>query len=126
LSIEDWHNIKAEQNAHNEILAFLMMVVGVNLLVGGLIVTVITVGEPIFNPFNISPTVSYSSSLGLILTFAGFTVIAAGFILVINYDRSRTWHLREVEKAAMLKSRKINVRSAQEMYTELVKEEKTD
>ena len=126
MSIEDWHNTKAEQNAHNEILAFLMLVVGVNLLIGGLIVTVITVGEPILNPFSISQTTSYSSILGLILTFAGFSVIAAGFILVVNYDRNRTWHLNEVQKAAMLKNRRITVKSAHEMFDQLVEEEKTN
>jgi hypothetical protein len=126
LSIEDWHNTKAEQNAHNEILAFLLMVVGVNLLVGGLIVTVITVGEPILNPFNISPTIGYSPILGLILTVAGFSVIAAGFILVINYDRNRSWHLNEVQKAAMLKNRRINVKSAHDMLDQLVEEEGTN
>lgn len=126
LSIEDWHNIKAEQNAHNEILAFLMMIVGVNLLVGGLIVTVMTVGEPIINPFNIQQVLSYSSILGLILTIAGFSIISAGFILVIHYDRKRTWHLKEIEKTTALKNRRIHVRSAGQILDELVHEEKKD
>lgn len=126
LSIEDWHNIKAEQNAHNEILAFLMMIVGVNLLVGGLIVTVMTVGEPIINPFNIQQVLSYSSILGLILTISGFSIISAGFILVIHYDRKRTWHLKEIEKTTALKNRRIHVRSAGQILDELVYEEKKD
>ena len=126
MSIEDWHNIKAEQNAHNEILAFLMMIVGVNLLVGGLIVTVMTVGEPIINPFNIQQVLSYSSILGLILTISGFSIISAGFILVIHYDRKRTWHLKEIEKTTALKNRKIHIRSAEQILDELVNEEKKD
>jgi hypothetical protein len=126
LSIEDWHNIKAEQNAHNEILAFLMMIVGVNLLVGGLIVTVMTVGVPIINPFNIQQVLSYSSILGLILTISGFSIISAGFILVIHYDRKRTWHLKEIEKTTALKNRKIHIRSAEQILDELVYEEKKD
>lgn len=126
LSIEDWHNIKAEQNAHNEILAFLMMIVGVNLLVGGLIVTVMTVGEPIINPFNIQQVLSYSSILGLILTISGFSIISAGFILVIHYDRKRTWHLKEIEKTTALKNRKIHIRSVEQILDELVHEEKKD
>lgn len=126
MSIEDWHNIKAEQNAHNEILAFLMMIVGVNLLVGGLIVTVMTVGEPIINPFNIQQVLSYSSILGLILTIAGFFLISAGFMLVIHYDRKRTWHLKEIEKTTALKNRRIRVRSAGQILDELVHEEKKD
>jgi hypothetical protein len=126
LSIEDWHNIKAEQNAHNEILAFLMMIVGVNLLMGGLIVTVMTVGVPIINPFNIQQVLSYSSILGLILTISGFSIISAGFILVIHYDRKRTWHLKEIEKTTALKNRKIHIRSAEQILDELVYEEKKD
>lgn len=119
MSIEDWHNVKAEHNAQSEILAFLLMIVGVNLLMGGLIVTVMTVGEPIFNPFIIQQMLSYSSALGLILTIAGFSIISAGFMLVIYYDRKRTWHLKEIEKAAMLKSRKISMKSTKEMLEEL-------
>ena len=126
MSIEDWHNIKAEQNAHDEILAFLMMTLGVNLLVGGLIVTVMTVGVPIINPFNIQQVLSYSSILGLILTIAGFFLISAGFVLVIHYDRKRTWHLKEIEKATVLKNRKIHIRSAGQILDELVHQERKD
>ena len=119
MSIEDWHNIKAEQNAQSEILAFLLMIVGVNLLMGGLIVTVMMVGEPIINPFIIQQTLNYSTVLGLIFTIAGFSIISAGFILVIHYDRKRTWHIKEIEKATKLKSRKISLKSTKEMLEEL-------
>ena len=119
MSIEDWHNIKAEQNAQSEILAFLLMIVGVNLLMGGLIVTVMMVGEPIVNPFIIQQTLNYSTVLGLIFTIAGFSIISAGFILVIHYDRKRTWHIKEIEKATKLKSRKISLKSTKEMLEEL-------
>jgi len=118
--------MKAEQNAHNEILAFLMMIVGVNLLVGGLIVTVMTVGEPIINPFNVQQMLSYSSILGLILTISGFSIISAGFILVIHYDRKRTWHLKEIEKTTALKNRRIHIRSSEQILDELVHEGKKD
>jgi len=103
-----------------------MMIVGVNLLVGGLIVTVMTVGVPIINPFNIQQVLSYSSILGLILTISGFSIISAGFILVIQYDRKRTWHLKEIEKTTALKNRKIHIRSAEQILDELVYEEKKD
>jgi len=119
LSIEDWHNTKAEHNAQSEILAFLLMIVGVNLLMGGLIVTVMMVGEPIINPFIIQQTLNYSTVLGLIFTIAGFSIISAGFILVIHYDRKRTWHIKEIEKATKLKSRKISLKSTKEMLEEL-------
>jgi hypothetical protein len=52
LSFPDWLYRKAEQNAQSEILAFLMMVLGMNLLMGGLIVTVIAACDPnlLFHP----------------------------------------------------------------------------
>jgi hypothetical protein len=124
LSIEDWHNIRAEQNAHNEILAFLLLVVGVNFLIGGLIVTVMVVGEPIFNPFNISSTTSYSTIVGFILTLSGFSILASGFVLVIHYDRKRTWHIKEVEKTTMLKNRTISAKSTKEFLEEIAKAQK--
>src|SRR4030042_3554639 len=45
LSFEDWLYRKSEQNAHSEIMAFLLVVLSVNLLLGGLVVTVLTVGQ---------------------------------------------------------------------------------
>ncbi|MEM3729069.1 MAG: hypothetical protein QXF75_07755 [Candidatus Bathyarchaeia archaeon] len=68
MSMEDWMHRKAEENAHNEILAFLMTILGVNLLVGGLIVTILLAGEPAW--LLIFPYTAQGSSayIGLILT----------------------------------------------------------
>ena len=114
-----------EENAHNEILAFLLLIVGVNLLIGGLMVTVVTVGEPIFNPFSISLTTNYSAILGLMLTMAGFSILGAGLVLAIHYDRKRTWHTKEAEKAAMFNNRKISIQSSQEILEEIAKAQKS-
>ncbi|MBO3754640.1 MAG: hypothetical protein FGF53_07190 [Candidatus Brockarchaeota archaeon] len=43
--MEDWMHRKTEGNAHNEILAFLITVLGVNLFVGGLIVVILVAKE---------------------------------------------------------------------------------
>jgi hypothetical protein len=44
--MENWLHRKAEENARNEILAFLMIILGVNLLTGGLLAIIIAAGEP--------------------------------------------------------------------------------
>lgn len=44
--IEEWMHKKAEENSHNEILAFLMIILGVIFLTVGLLVALIVVGEP--------------------------------------------------------------------------------
>lgn len=124
MSFEDWLYRKAEQNAHSEILAFLMMVLGMNLLIGGLIVTIIVVGQPNVLLFLIPQPLNPSSALGLILTVTGFAILSAGFIMVIYYDRQRSWHLHEIEKSAKIKNRKITIKTANEILEELVHEKK--
>ncbi|MGB8779620.1 MAG: hypothetical protein WCD81_03105 [Candidatus Bathyarchaeia archaeon] len=68
-----------------------MMTLGMNLLIGGLIVTIMAVGQLNLFPFMLQQPLSQSGTLGLILTFFGFSILSAGFILVIHYDRQRSW-----------------------------------
>jgi hypothetical protein len=122
LSYEDFLYRKGEQNAHSEILAFLMMTLGMNLLIGGLIVTIMAVGQLNLFPFMLQQPLSQSTTLGLILTLSGFSILLAGFILVINYDRQRSWYLSQIEKSTKLRSRKITIRTADEFLERLTEE----
>jgi len=126
LSFEDWLYRKSEQNAHSEILAFLMVVLGVNILVGGLVVTIITVGQAslLFSMF--SQPLNSSTVLGLVLTLVGFCLLCAGFVLVVYYDRERSWYLGEIEKSTQIKNRKIAIRTAHGILEELVEGKKKD
>lgn len=122
LSFEEWLYRKSDQYAHSEILAFLIMVLGMNLLIGGLVVTVITVGGPnmLFNV--VQQPLSQSSILGLILTIAGFLILSGGFVLVIHYDKQRSWHLKQIEKSNKLRNRKVTVKTPEEFLKELTNE----
>ena len=124
MSFEDWLYRKSEQNAHSEILAFLMVVLGVNILIGGLVVTIITVGQAslLFSMF--SQPLNSSTVLGLVLTLVGFCLLCAGFVLVVYYDRERSWYLGEIEKSTQIKNRKIAVRTAHDILEELVEGKK--
>jgi hypothetical protein len=97
-----------------------MVVLGVNILVGGLVVTILTVGQvsPLFSMF--SQSLNSSGVLGLVLTLVGFCLLCAGFILVVYYDRERSWYLGEIEKSTQIKNRKISVRTAHDILEELV------
>jgi uncharacterized BrkB/YihY/UPF0761 family membrane protein len=106
LSFEDWLYRKAEQNAHNEILAFLMTILGMNLLVGGLLVTLITMGQLTLLPLLNQQPLSQSATLGFILTVVGFCVLSTGFVLVIHYDRERSWFIGETAKSTLYKKDK--------------------
>jgi hypothetical protein len=122
LSFQEWLYRKAEQNAHNEILAFLMMILGVNLLMGGLIVTVITAGGPNLLLYFTQQPLGDSAILGLVLTVTGFLILSASFVLVVHYDKQRSWHLKEIEKSTRPKGRKAIVRTPDELLKELAGE----
>jgi hypothetical protein len=112
---------RREQNAHSEILAFLMMVLGMNLLMGGLIVTVITAGEPNML-FYLTHPLTQSAVLGLVLTITGFLVLSVGFIMVVHYDGQRSWHLKEIEKSTHFRNRKITIKTQDELLKGLADE----
>ena len=126
LSFEDWLYRKSEQNAHSEILAFLMMVLGVNLLVGGLVVTLMMVGESPLFLFMFAQPVNASSVVGLVLTLVGFCLLCAGFLMVVHYDKERSWYLGEIEKSTKIRNRKVTVKAAHDILEELVEDRKSD
>lgn len=110
---------KADENAHNEILAFLLMILGVNLLMGGLITVILVVGELnwLF-AFPYTPLKTKSGYVGLILTLAGFVLMSAGFILVMHYDRKRSWYTKELGKSVV--PRRTTDKSIDEILEEYV------
>ena len=116
MSFEGWLHRKAEENAHNEILAFLLVILGVNLLMGGLLTNLIIFGEltvPL-HPYRLLP--SFSAYSGFILSVVGFAVLFAGFILVLYYSRKRLWFINEIAKSAI--RRKIAPKTAIEILQE--------
>jgi uncharacterized membrane protein len=98
---EDWLHRKAEENAHNEILAFLLMVLGMNLLMGGLLMSLIVAGEltVVLQPSSLPP--SFTAYSGFILTVVGFLVMFSGFTLTIYYSRKRLWFISEIERSTL-------------------------
>lgn len=120
MSFEDWLYRKAEQNAHSEILAFMMIVLGMNMLIGGLVVAIMVSGEPLSFLFVAQQPLGYSTVVGLILTVVGFCILSVGFILVIYYDKERSWYLGEIDKSTRLKNRKITVETTNDILEELI------
>jgi hypothetical protein len=119
LSFEDWQYRQAEKNAHNEILSLIIMVIGVNLLIGGLIITVLTTDQLIIIPFITQQIINLPIALGVLLTNSGFIIIFAGFALGIHYDKQRSWHLKEIDKSSDRKNWQVAVKTANEMLQEI-------
>ena len=124
MSFQDWQYKQAEKHAHNEILSFFIIVIGTNLLTAGIIVTIITTGQPLFFPYPPPRYLDVSIALGLILTDSGFVTIFSGFALAIRYDKQRTWHLSQIEKSTDPKNWKVSVEKPNEIIQELGKEKK--
>jgi cytochrome c biogenesis factor len=115
---------KAEEHAHNEILAFSMTALGVNLLIGGLLVIIMVAGETSwFLSFPYASLQIPPAYLGLILTTAGFVILAAGFTLVMYYDRRRAWYMKEIEKSSIRKEKGV-LKSADEILEEYTGQKK--
>ena len=90
----DYMRESVQELRHREILAFLIMIMGMIALMGGLTMTSILARQ--ISWFLILPyeaTSSSSSLLGITLTLLGFGLTAAGFVLAIYYDREKMWFL---------------------------------
>jgi len=101
-----------------------MMILGMNLLMGGLILTVITAGGPNLLFYVTQQPLTQSAVLGLDLTITGFLILSASFVLVVHYDRQRSWHLKEIEKSTGLRNKKVTIKTADELIKELAGENK--
>jgi len=122
---EFWHR-RAEENAHNEVLAYLTMVLGAVFLVGGLLITITVTENPTWLfilPYQISS--SRPAILALTLTTAGFGLILAGFVLALHYDHRRSRCLNQIEKTTK-NQRRITPEEIREILKELDKEKEQD
>jgi len=120
LLVEDWMHRRAEECAHNEILAFLLIILGVQFLTAGLLVTIFISGQEWWLFAIYTQLQTASISLGLILTIIGFAISAIGFILVIHYDRKKSWYRKQIEKSSVIEKWKMKPKSVDEILEEYV------
>ncbi|MEM3827864.1 MAG: hypothetical protein QXP36_01420 [Conexivisphaerales archaeon] len=119
--IEDWLHRKAEENANNEILALLLIILGVNFLTTGLLVAFYSLGEEWWQLFlTFKQLQSATATLGLILTAAGFAISSAGFILVIHYDRKKSWYRKQLEDSTMIKRWRTDTKTVDQILEEYI------
>ena len=96
----DYMRENVEELRHRETLAFLIMIMGMVSLMGGLTMTIILANQLswfLFLPYE--PTYSPSGLLGLTLTLLGFGLTSAGFVLAAYYDREKMWFLSHLKQS---------------------------
>jgi hypothetical protein len=100
MSYTDFLYRKADEYAHNEIISFFVIILGMIMLVGGLLITLIVVQDPawlLFIPYQ--QLMSHIGILGLIFSLTGLVCLAVGFILLVHYDRKKSWILGQFKES---------------------------
>ena len=120
MSYTDWLRRKADESAHNEVLAFLTVVLGINVAIGGLIVTIIMLGGPYFLTFLTQRRLDLSVALGPILSFLGFFTTSVGFVLTFYHDRKRAWYQSEMQKSSVYEKKKSGAKTTEEVLREYI------
>jgi hypothetical protein len=120
LSYTDWLRRKADESAHNEVLAFLTVVLGINITIGGLIVTIMMLGGPNFLTFLAQRPIDLSVALGPVLTFLGFFITSVGFVLTFYHDRRRAWYQGEIQKSSIYEKKKTDSKTTEKVLQEYI------
>ncbi len=100
MSFEEYLREKAAESRQKESIGFSLIVLGMVLLVGGLLITLIVVGNPdwlLFIPWK--RTSEPTSMISLSMTLSGFVLAFAGATYIIFASSERSWYLRSLKDA---------------------------
>jgi hypothetical protein len=100
MSISEYLHENAAESRHKESVGFSLVVLGMVLIVGGLLITLVTVGNPdwfLFIPWK--QTSDPTGLISLFMTLSGFVIIFAGAIYIIFASSKRAGYLSSLQKA---------------------------
>jgi len=100
MSIREYLHENAEESRHKEAVGFSLVVLGMVLLVGGVLIILVTVGNPdwfLFIPWK--QTSNPTSVISLFMISSGFLVIFSGAIYIILASSKRSGYLSSLKKA---------------------------
>jgi len=110
LALRDYLHEKAEESRHNETLGFLIMVIGVNFFIGGMVATVVTEENPewlLFIPYKLD---SHPYSLiGLSFASIGLVLLILGIIFSIHSALQRASYMDRLKETQTLEAQKIEL-----------------
>jgi hypothetical protein len=100
MSISEYLHENAAESRHKEAVGFSLVVLGMVLIVGGLLITLVTIGNPdwfLFIPWK--QTSDPTGLISLFMTLSGFIVVFAGAIYIIYASSQRSGYLSSLQKA---------------------------
>lgn len=101
MSISEYLHENAAESRHKESVGFSLVILGMVLIVGGLLITLVTIGNPdwfLFIPWK--QTSDPTSLISLFMTLGGFVVVFAGAIYIIYASSKRSGYLSSLQKAS--------------------------
>lgn len=101
MSISEYLHENAAESRHKESVGFSLVVLGMVLIVGGLLITLVTIGNPdwfLFIPWK--QTSDPTGLISLFMTLSGFVIIFAGAIYIIFASSKRAGYLSSLKKAS--------------------------
>lgn len=101
-SFSEYLHEKADESRHNEMVGYLVVIIGAVFFVGGLVVTVITVEIPGW-----FLTVPYQLLISLSLASVGVALLGLGIALGLHYSRERSSYMKELHKAYAVEEQKL-------------------
>lgn len=107
MALRDYLHEKAEESRHNETLGFLIMVIGVNFLVGGIVATVVTVENPewlLFIPYKLNS--DPYSLVGLSFASIGLVLLVLGIVFSVHSALQRSLYMDRLKEAQTLEAEK--------------------
>jgi len=101
MSITEYLHENAAESRHKEAVGFSLVILGMLLLVGGVLITLITVGDPnwlLFIPWK--QTSNPTSLISLFMTLSGFVIMFGGAVYIIFASSKRAGYLSSLKKAS--------------------------
>lgn len=100
MTLREYLHEKAAESRHKESVGFSLVVLGMILLVGGALITLVTIGNPdwfLFIPWK--QTSNPNGMISLFMTLSGFVVSFAGAICIIFASSQRSGYISSLHKA---------------------------
>jgi len=111
LSLSYYLHERAEESRHNETVGLLTAILGSVFLVGGMLLTLMTVQKPqwfLIFPYQVGS--SPYDFLGLAFTLLGVTMLLGGIVLGIYYGAQRAWYSNALRESYRFEEEKLKAR----------------
>jgi len=99
MSFEEYLHEKAAESRHRETVGFILLVLGMVMLVGGFLITLVIAANPdwlLFIPWK--RTADPTSLISLSMTLSGFVLIFTGAGYVVFASADRSWYFKSLKE----------------------------